>query len=459
MGLMNYNKRWGQPTNKQKKALMKEIKNILLKKDNINSWLEYFDKMGVKKYSTNLSVSNALKKAVVNSKNKEYHRPNARKQRSRNKRRNHFKSEPAPSIDFSLKSAKLNITDSEVIEMHGELQGHNDWITAICTIYDSPNRIITASRDKSIIIWDLTSKKIHSMHSKTTNVVEGKMVKRLKGHNHFISDIDVSSDGNYVISASWDCLLKLFNTQSGKATTKFIGHKKDVLSVRFSPDNRKIISCGRDKSINLWNNVGELKQEIIGAHKGWISGIAFSPNVDDDVFVSGSYDKSIKVWMYNNERLQYVLKYELNNGHKACISAIAISPDGSLCASGDKYGTLCLWDIENGKLLSSISAATGGQQINCIRFSPNRYWACFAIGGSVEIWDLESKQNVGILRDSESLSDIRRRRHISTTSNICTCIQWSYDGKTLYSGYSSNKIRIWKLISPFDGLEDHQFAE
>ena len=35
-------------------------------------------------------------------------------------------------------------------------------------------------------------------------------------------------------------------------------------------------------------------------------------------------------------------------------------------------------------------------------------------------------------------------------ANICNCIAWSNDGKSLYSGYSNNKIIVWKLISPFD---------
>merc|ERR1711933_242221 len=83
--LNNYNKRWGRPTNQQKNLLVKAVNDILLKNDNINSWLEYFDKLGIKKYKTNLEVCNALKKAVINSKKKEYHRPNERKMKSRRK--------------------------------------------------------------------------------------------------------------------------------------------------------------------------------------------------------------------------------------------------------------------------------------------------------------------------------------------------------------------------------------
>eukprot|EP00483_Globobulimina_turgida_P004602 UN04611 len=203
-----------------------------------------------------------------------------------------------------------------------------------------------------------------------------------------------------------------------------------------------------DKKAVLWNTVGEIKQDIDRAHNSWITCIEFSPNVDEDIFVSASQDKKVKVWQYDNGSSTYIIKYELN-GHKACITSMAISPDGSLCATGDKYGIICLWDIENGKLLSTLSASsgTGGLQINCIVFSPNRYWLCFSVGNCIEIIDLETKNNVGILRLAKDEMDlIETSKHYSTL-NLCNCIAWSYDGKTLYSGHSDNKIRVWKLIS------------
>eukprot|EP01083_Nonionella_stella_P273042 926193_1 len=180
----------------------------------------------------------------------------------------------------------------------------------------------------------------------------------------------------------------------------------------------------------LCNTIGELEQQINSAHNGWISCIMFSPNVDMDLFVSASQDKKVKVWEYNTKSLLYTIKYELI-GHKSCITAMAISPDGSLCATGDKCGVLYLWDIEQGKLLTTLSTSSGGLQINCIIFSPNRYWVCLAIGNTIEIWDLETKGLIGVLKITQSLfQSVMNSRKIT---NICNCIQWSYDGKTLYA--------------------------
>ena len=47
-----------------------------------------------------------------------------------------------------------------------------------------------------------------------------------------------------------------------KTTRRFHGHNHDVLSVAFSADNRQIVSGSRDKSIKLWNTLGVCKYTI-----------------------------------------------------------------------------------------------------------------------------------------------------------------------------------------------------
>ena len=49
---------------------------------------------------------------------------------------------------------------------------------------------------------------------------------------------------------------------SGSTTRRFVGHTKDVLSVAFSADNRQIVSGSRDKTIKLWNTLGVCKYTI-----------------------------------------------------------------------------------------------------------------------------------------------------------------------------------------------------
>lgn len=121
---------------------------------------------------------------------------------------------------------------SETLTLRGTLEGHGDWITSLATTPEDPNLLLSSSRDKSVIVWHLT----HSSDS------YGYAKRALKGHNHFVSDVVISSDGAFALSASWDSELRLWDIASGKTTRRFVGHEKDVLSVAFSADNRQIVS-------------------------------------------------------------------------------------------------------------------------------------------------------------------------------------------------------------------------
>uniref|UniRef100_A0A671VDI2 Small ribosomal subunit protein RACK1 n=1 Tax=Sparus aurata TaxID=8175 RepID=A0A671VDI2_SPAAU len=45
---------------------------------------------------------------------------------------------------------------TEQMTVRGTLKGHNGWVTQIATTPQYPDMILSASRDKSIIMWKLT---------------------------------------------------------------------------------------------------------------------------------------------------------------------------------------------------------------------------------------------------------------------------------------------------------------
>jgi hypothetical protein len=72
---------------------------------------------------------------------------------------------------------------------------------------------------------------------------------------------------------------------------------QDVLSVAFSVDNRQIVSGSRDKTIKLWNTLGECKYTIQeqDGHSEWVSCVRFSPVTSNPIIVSAGWDKLVKV--------------------------------------------------------------------------------------------------------------------------------------------------------------------
>ncbi|EIM83084.1 guanine nucleotide binding protein beta subunit [Stereum hirsutum FP-91666 SS1] len=313
---------------------------------------------------------------------------------------------------------------AESLRFLGSLPGHSGWVTAIATSSETPDVILTASRDKTIIVWQLTRDEDSYGYPK----------RILRGHNHFVSDVVISSDGQFALSSSWDHTLRLWDLNTGLTTRRFVGHTSDVLSVSFSADNRQIVSGSRDRTIKLWNTLGECKYDIKDdGHTEWVSCVRFSPNVMNPVIVSCGWDKVVKVW----ELSKFKLKTN-HYGHTGYINTISVSPDGSLAASGGKDGITMLWDLNEGKHLYSLEA---GDIVNALVFSPNRYWLCAATASCVKIFDLESKSIVDELKPD--FVDVGAK----SREPECVSIAWSADGQTLFGGFTDNLVRVWTVSS------------
>ncbi|MGI4406687.1 hypothetical protein ACR2V0_28885, partial [Klebsiella pneumoniae] len=61
---------------------------------------------------------------------------------------------------------------AETLVLRGTMRAHTDWVTAIATPIDNSDTIVTASRDKSLILWQLTK----------DDRVYGVPRRRLTGH-------------------------------------------------------------------------------------------------------------------------------------------------------------------------------------------------------------------------------------------------------------------------------------
>ena len=113
-----------------------------------------------------------------------------------------------------------------------------------------------------------------------------------------------------------------------------------VTCIGLSPDGNQIVSGSDDKSVRVWDaNTGEQLRELQG-HTSSVISVAFSH--DGNRIVSGSYDNSVRVWdAKTGEQLREL------QGHTSSVYSVAFSHDGNRIVSGSDDNSVQVWDNLN----------------------------------------------------------------------------------------------------------------
>ncbi|CAD8125274.1 unnamed protein product [Paramecium sonneborni] len=134
------------------------------------------------------------------------------------------------------------------------------------------------------------------------------------------------------------------------------------------------------------------EKKIVGflkAQQKQINSVAESP--DGSAFASASDDLLIKLWNIKQNQSSEVME-----AHQYSISALAISQDGQIVASGNLKGVeeevpIFLWDLTNKKLIKKLQRHQ--DSVNCIEISfCQQLLFSASIDGTIIVWNIEYPQ-------------------------------------------------------------------
>jgi WD40 repeat protein len=223
------------------------------------------------------------------------------------------------------KATLWSVTDGKTLR---EFEGHRD------AVYDaelSPDGkwIATCSYDRRAIVW---------------NAETGEQVKVLEGHTGAIYDVAFSPDGTVVGTASADDTCKLWLARSGERLDTLIQPLKECYTVAFTPDGKQVLSAGADNRIRIWQFVSRKKPAINPqvearfAHEGAIVQMAFTP--DGKRLVTAADNRTVKVWETKN-----YTELHLYDRQESLPMSLAVGANGKEFFLGRQDGSIGRFEI------------------------------------------------------------------------------------------------------------------
>lgn len=211
--------------------------------------------------------------------------------------------------------------------------------------------------------------------------------------------------------------------QSWISVRTLAGHGDRVQSAQFSPDGRWLVTGSGDKTLKVWNwSSGELMTTLKG-HRGRVNSLAITP--DSKTIVSGSSDRQVRAWDLVTGDCLWDQKL-----HQDWVTCVALSPDGQWVASGGDDGRIIVWDLQTGEAIAQVRAQN--QQVCTLAFSHDgQYLASGGQDSTVQVWTV--------------MPALELARTVDQHVGRVTSIVFSPDGQWLISGGEDSTIKLWPL--------------
>ncbi len=167
----------------------------------------------------------------------------------------------------------------------------------------------------------------------------------LTGHTTQINALVFSSDSSYLASAGSECDVYFWNaTENFFIINKFI-FRIDCYALAPLPNAQLASSCSNSGEssieISIWSPSGIVIRGLIG-HSGWVRSLALSP--DGSLLASGSNDMTVKLWKYQNQTTALMTL----SGHSLEVISVVFVSEKVLASASYDF-SIKVWNVNTGE--------------------------------------------------------------------------------------------------------------
>jgi len=270
--------------------------------------------------------------------------------------------------------------------------GHTAGVHAIRWFPTSGHLLLSCSMDCKIKIWDVYNSR--------------KCVRTYMGHSKPVRDICFTEDGRSFTSASFDKLVRWWDTETGTCVTswrvkgipycckihpgdnnvlagcsnknviqwdprepndtmvqEYVQHLGSVNTINFIDGNRRVVTSSDDKKIFLWEyGIGTAPMKHVS--EPWMHSMpAITPMPHDDgnpkYLLCQSLDNQILVYACGDRFKLSKKKHFVGHTIAGYACQVGVSNDSKYVISGDGDGRLWIWDWKSCKVYRKLRGHEG----------------------------------------------------------------------------------------------------
>jgi WD40 repeat protein/DNA-binding SARP family transcriptional activator len=322
--------------------------------------------------------------------------------------------------------------------------------------------LATASRDKTIKIWDVTpagnreivtvpgfvsffsadgKRLITGVFNDPTTVTYSIWDMTTTGKEHEVSSFSVSHpapiiDGGYNPDAtlagtvSLDGTVKVLNLMTDEITLTFnVPQPIDsVIDVSILASGPRLTTISPNKELTVWDTVSGKRIATLPVFPGTVTAVSFSPD-GSQMAVILNENSTATLWNLVTGEKSFDLI-----GHTQPLYNASFSLDGRRLVTVGKDGTAIVWDTQTGKHLLTLSGHSASIQVAVFSKDGTRL-ATGGYDGAVKVWDVSAGPTSG-----------QELLNLSGYSSFIYTLDFSPDGRYLAaSSFGDGTTRVYAL--------------
>ncbi|XP_037094643.1 WD repeat-containing protein 37-like isoform X2 [Pollicipes pollicipes] len=199
-----------------------------------------------------------------------------------------------------------------------QYQGHEGSVNSV-RFHPSRDLVLTGSGDQTAHVWQAvvtmdTGRALSSEEEVDPTELYDPMelgpadgsnalrtpILELTGHSGVVIAADWLAGAEQVVTASWDRTAQLFDVTTGESLNTLAGHDQELTHVSAHPHHKFVVTSSKDTTFRLWDFREPIPcVSVFQGHTDTVTSAVFSR---DDKVVSGSDDRTCKVWDLKNMR-------------------------------------------------------------------------------------------------------------------------------------------------------------